>query len=338
MLIIPLIIFVSLWIKKKITLNSLDTYFQSIAKECEPSNLYNPIHYILSQNGKRIRPKLVGLAAELFGVKEGDVMYVATAFEMLHNFTLIHDDIMDEAPLRRGKPTVYKQWNSNIAILSGDALAIMAMQELLKAPCDDATKIKISALFARTSLEICEGQQYDLDFETTEHVSIDDYIKMIRLKTAVMLAGCLKSGAIFAHASEEDQQAIYDFGINIGIAFQLKDDILDLYSDTQVFGKITGGDIKENKKTYLYLSALEAANEQQLKDLRHYFSSTDFEFEEKLQAVKNIYESLHVKEKTEQAIDMYVNNALGHLQAITVAEEKKQKLYDIANALVNRDK
>jgi len=319
-------------------LNSLDTYFQSIATECEPSNLYNPIHYILSQDGKRIRPRLVNLSAELFGVEAEEVRHVAAAFEMLHNFTLIHDDIMDEAPIRRGQPTVYKQWNSNIAILAGDALAIMALQELLKAPCDDATKIRISDLFARTSLEICEGQQYDLDFETMEHVSIDDYIKMIRLKTAVMLAGCLQSGAIFAKASDADQQALYDFGINIGIAFQLKDDILDLYSDTQVFGKIKGGDIKENKKTYLYLTALQDADEKQRESLLRYFSSTEFDFEIKLQAVKNIYEDLQVKEKTEKAIDQYVKSALDCLQTVSVAEEKKQQLRDLANALVKRDK
>jgi len=319
-------------------LNSLDTYFQSIAKDCEPANLYNPIHYILSQDGKRIRPKLVGLGAELFGINPEEVRHVAAAFEMLHNFTLIHDDIMDQAPLRRGLPTVYKKWNSNIAILSGDALAIMALQELLKAPCDDTIKIKISDLFARTSLEICEGQQYDLDFETMEHVSIDDYIKMIRLKTAVMLAGCLQSGAIFAKASDADQQALYDFGINIGIAFQLKDDILDLYSDTQVFGKIKGGDIKENKKTYLYLTALQDADEKQRESLLRYFSSTEFDFEIKLQAVKNIYEDLQVKEKTEKAIDQYVKSALDCLQTVSVAEEKKQQLRDLANALVKRDK
>lgn len=319
-------------------MNSLDTYFQSIATECEPSNLYNPIHYILSQDGKRIRPRLVNLSAELFGVEAEEVRHVAAAFEMLHNFTLIHDDIMDEAPIRRGQPTVYKQWNSNIAILAGDALAIMALQELLKAPCDDTIKIKISDLFARTSLEICEGQQYDLDFETMEHVSIDDYIKMIRLKTAVMLAGCLQSGAIFAKASDADQQALYDFGINIGIAFQLKDDILDLYSDIQVFGKIKGGDIKENKKTYLYLTALQDADEKQRESLLRYFSSTEFDFEIKLQAVKNIYEDLQVKEKTEKAIDQYVKSALDCLQTVSVGEDKKQQLRDLANALVKRDK
>lgn len=319
-------------------MDSLDTYFQSIAKGCEPANLYDPINYILSQDGKRIRPRLVMLAAELFGVNPDEVKHVAAAFEMLHNFTLIHDDIMDEAPIRRGMPTVYRQWNSNIAILAGDALAIMALQELLKAPCDDATKIKISDLFARTSLEICEGQQYDLDFETMDHVSIDDYIKMIRLKTAVMLAGCLKSGAIFAQASEADQQAMYDYGIHIGIAFQLKDDILDLYSDTQVFGKMTGGDIKENKKTYLYLTALQEADTQQRQTLLHYFSSTDFDQDQKIQAVKEIYESLKVKEKTEQAINLYAAKALSSLQAVSVSEDRKNKLYELANTLVSRDK
>lgn len=324
--------------KKIYTLESIDTYFHSIGKNHEPANLYNPIHYILSQDGKRIRPRLVMAAAEMFGVQAMEVKNIAAAFEMLHNFTLIHDDIMDQAPIRRGMPTVYKQWNSNIAILAGDALAIMAMQELLKPPCDNATKIKISDLFARTSLEICEGQQYDLDFETSENVTIDDYIKMIRLKTAVMLAGCLQSGAIYAHASEDDQQAIYDFGISIGIAFQLKDDILDLYSDTQVFGKITGGDIKENKKTYLYLTALQMADETQKRSLRNYFSSTDFNFEEKLNAVKSIYEQLHVKEKTEIMINQYVDAAIKALDRISVAKEKKTEMYKLAESLVSRNK
>ena len=319
-------------------MDSLDTYFQNIAKGCEPANLYNPIHYIPSQNGKRIRPMLVELAAELFDVNPDEVKHVASAYEMLHNFTLIHDDIMDDAPIRRGQPTVYRQWNSNIAILAGDALAIMALLELLKTPCDDSTKIELTNLFARTALEIYEGQQYDLDYETMELVSIDDYIKMIRLKTAVMLAGCLKSGALFAHASEADQQALYEFGIHIGIAFQLKDDILDLYSNTQVFGKITGGDIKENKKTYLYLTALQDADSQQRQTLLNYFSSTDFDPEQKIQAVKEIYESLQVKEKTERVIDQYAATALSNLQAVSVSEEKKKKLYELANTMVSRNK
>lgn len=316
----------------------LDTYFQHIAEGKDPVNLYDPITYILSQGGKRIRPHLALMSAEMFGETRENAFHVATAFEMLHNFTLIHDDIMDDAPIRRGKPTVYKKWNSNIAILAGDALAIMAMQELLKIPTDDATIIKISELFAQTSLEICEGQQYDLDFETEEQVGIEDYIKMIRLKTAVMLAGCLKASAILAHASEADQQAIYDFGIHIGIAFQLQDDVLDLYSDVEVFGKACGGDIRENKKTYLYLTALRDADDEKRKKLQYYFSSTDFDFEEKLAAVKGIYESLNIKEKTENAINEYVAQAEKRLKAISVDEGRKQELYRMADKLAHRDK
>ena len=319
-------------------MESLDIYFQQVASGKEPCNLYDPITYILSQGGKRVRPNLVLLSAEMFGEKAENAFHVATAFEMLHNFTLIHDDIMDDAPIRRGKPTVYKRWNGNIAILAGDALAIMAMQELLKVPTDDATIIKISELFAQTSLEICEGQQYDLDFESEENVGIEDYIKMIRLKTAVMLAGCLKSSAILAHASEQDQQAIYDFGINIGLAFQLQDDILDLYSDVEVFGKARGGDIRENKKTYLYLVALRDADEDQRKQLLHYFSSTHFDFDEKLNAVKAVYESLSVKEKTEFVINQYVDKAKELLKSISVEEEKKQLLYQLADRLAHREK
>lgn len=319
-------------------METLDTYFQDVAKGKEPRNLYEPIHYIITQSGKRIRPRLVILSTVLFGEKEEKALHPGMAFEMLHNFTLIHDDIMDKAPIRRGQPTVYKKWNSNIAILSGDALAIMAMQELLKTPADEHTIIKISELFAQTSLEICEGQQYDLDFETRDNVTIDEYIEMIRLKTAVMLAGCLKSGAILAHASENDQQAIYDFGINIGIAFQLKDDILDLYSDQSVFGKVKGGDIKDNKKTFLYLTALKDADKQTADTLRHYFSSDDFNLNAKIKAVADIYAQLNVKEKTEEAIARYVSCAKDNLSSISADENSKMELYKMADTLVNRNK
>lgn len=319
-------------------MEAIETYFQHIAEEKQPRNLYDPISYILSQGGKRIRPRLVMMSAELFGETAEHAQHPAMAFEMLHNFTLIHDDIMDNAPIRRGKPTVYKKWNSNIAILSGDALAIMAMQELLKTPTDNETIIRISELFARTSLEVCEGQQYDLDFETAANVSIDDYIKMIRLKTAVMLAGCLKAGALLAHASEHDQQAIYDFGINIGLAFQLKDDILDLYSDQSIFGKIQGGDILDNKKTYLYLTAMQDADEKTQATLLHYFSSTDFDKEEKIKAVKSIYESLQVKEKTETQIDFYIQAAKRLLNSISASGEIKNQLDQIATSIASRNK
>lgn len=319
-------------------MEAIETYFQHIAAGKQPCNLYDPITYILSQGGKRIRPHLVMMSAELFGETAEHAQHPAMAFEMLHNFTLIHDDIMDNAPIRRGKPTVYKKWNSNIAILSGDALAIMALQELLKTPTDNETIIRISELFARTSLEVCEGQQYDLDFETSNDVTIEDYIKMIRLKTAVMLAGCLKAGAILAHASAHDQQAIYDFGINIGLAFQLKDDILDLYSDQSVFGKVQGGDIIDNKKTYLYLTALQDADEQTRTTLLRYFSSTDFDKEEKIKTVKTIYESLQVKEKTEKQIEYYIQSAQKNLNAISATGEMKKQLELIASSFASRNK
>ena len=240
-------------------MNTIEQEFEQVLKDCKPANLYDPITYILMQPGKRLRPKLVHMAVDLFDGDEEQAQIVAMAFEMLHNFTLIHDDIMDMAPLRRGKETVYKKWNSNIAILSGDALAIMAFQQLLKLQCDNQIIIDIANVFSQTSLEICEGQQYDLDFETQQKVTIEEYLMMIRKKTAVMFAGCLKAGAILMSTDEETRQALYDLGIHLGIAFQLADDVLDVYADAPTFGKTIGGDIRDNKKTYLYLKALEQA-------------------------------------------------------------------------------
>ncbi|MEG1556035.1 MAG: polyprenyl synthetase family protein [Bacteroidales bacterium] len=319
-------------------MKTLEQYFQQVTADREPKNLYAPIDYILSQGGKRIRPKLVFLSVELFGGELEQAIYPAAAFEMLHNFTLIHDDIMDDAPIRRGKETVYKKWSSNIAILSGDALATMALQQLLLTPCESAKILKMSALFAQTSLEVCEGQQYDLNFETSDQVTIQDYIEMIRLKTAVMLAGCLKVGAILAGADEESQESIYRFGINLGIAFQLKDDLLDVYSDNTVFGKVNGGDIKVNKKTYLYLNALEQANPEQKKELLHYFSSIDFNFDEKFAAVKKIYADLQIKEQTEKSVEQYIQQALLDLEKISAEKTKKEELKQMALEFANRIK
>lgn len=316
----------------------LESYFQELIENRNPENLYKPIGYILEQGGKRIRPRLVYLANEIFGGDVSKAVYPAAAFEMLHNFTLIHDDIMDKAPIRRGKETVYKKWNSNIAILSGDALATMALQQLLKTPCDQDTKLKMTELFLQTSLEVCEGQQYDLDFEVQEEVSLDQYLMMIKYKTAVMLSGCLKVGAILARASEEQQQLIYDFGIKIGLAFQLTDDILDLYSDVVAFGKVKGGDIKANKKTFLYLMALQDANENQKKDLKYYFSSIDFDFEEKLHAVQEIFESLDVRTKTEKYIEKFIYEALEIVEKLDISAEAKSKLQQITQEFSHRNK
>ncbi len=282
---------------------------------------------------------MVYLATKLFNGNTEHALYPAAAFELLHNFTLIHDDIMDKAPLRRGKPTVYKKWNTNIAILSGDALATLALQTILKTPCKKDIVLDISLLLSQTSIEICEGQQYDLDFENSDSVTISDYLSMIRLKTAVMLAGCLKAGAILAETSERNQELIYDLGINMGIAFQLKDDLLDVYADDHLFGKINGGDIKENKKTYLLLRAMEDASPEQLEKLRNWFSTAEDNFERKFNAVKQLYEELNIKEKTEELISQYVDNALNNLRNLTnISETTAEILQDWIIRLSHREK
>jgi len=328
--------------KKKITnkiaeiQNQLEQYFNDMAQHIEPRNLYAPVNYIMSQGGKRIRPQLVLLAAELFGAKVEDAFYPATAYEMLHNFTLIHDDIMDNAPIRRGKETIFKKWNSNIAILSGDVLASLAMLQLYKTPCSPETIIEMSELFVQTSVQVCEGQQYDLDFEKQEQVTIDEYLSMIHLKTAVMLAGCLKTGAILANASPQDRDALYQYGINLGMAFQLVDDMLDVYADTQTFGKEVGGDIQENKKTYLYLFALQNANETQKAQLQHYFSSNHYSKKEKYDAVKAIFDALHCKEETERKIDDFLENAYKNIEELSLNGEGKEILKQLALKLSKR--
>jgi geranylgeranyl diphosphate synthase type II len=319
-------------------MDNITEFFKKIAFNKEPQNLYNPIYYTLSQGGKRLRPRLVLMSAELFGGQTETALYPAAAFEMLHNFTLIHDDIMDDAPIRRGQPTVYRKWNGNIAILSGDALATLALQTILNTPGDPTTALTLSKLLAQTSVEICEGQQKDLDFETAEHVSLEDYVNMIRYKTAVLLAGCLKAGAIVAGASTENQQLIYDFGIHLGLAFQLKDDLLDVYGDGTVFGKKIGGDIRENKKTYLYLSALQDANTEQKSQLQHYFSSTDFDDQEKFEAVKALYNQTDTRAKTERQIEAYVQMALHDLDRIQADEQKKEPFRQLVHELSQRTK
>ncbi len=320
-------------------MKNIEEIFEQLTTKREPINLYEPIHYTLSQGGKRLRPRLLLMSARFFGADEQAALYPASAFEMLHNFTLIHDDIMDNAPIRRGKPTVYRNWNGNIAILSGDALATMAIQQILNTPASPEVIITLTRLLAQTSIEICEGQQKDLDFETEANVTIDDYIRMIRYKTAVLLAGCLKAGAVLAGASEHDQEAIYQFGIYVGLAFQLEDDLLDVYGDDAVFGKNVGGDIRENKKTYLYLRALQDANEEQRKELLHYFSSTDFDEKEKFAAVTSIYNQLEIRKKTEELIKDFAEKAHAEIRKIEVGDEAaKQPFLDLAVELSTRKK
>ena len=301
----------------------------------QPKELYEPIAYTILQSGKRLRPMLCLLANEMFGGDKQQALWPALALETFHNFTLIHDDIMDKAPMRRGMPTVYQKWNADIAILSGDAMLAQAFQYALK-PNKGA---ELARQLGKVAIEICEGQQMDLNFETLGNVTIPEYLEMIRLKTAVLLATALQMGATVAEAPSEDIQRLYDFGINMGMSFQLQDDILDLYSDVAVFGKRHGGDIADNKKTYLFLKALELASETDRKRLEHLFTlRIDHDEEEKIEEVQAIYDRLHVKEAVEQVMLDYDRKAVEALAAVNLPEEKKKHLRVYAEMLSGRKK
>ena len=301
----------------------------------QPKELYEPIAYTILQSGKRMRPMLCLLANEMFDGVENEALWPALALETFHNFTFIHDDIMDKAPLRRGKETVYQKWNSDIAILSGDAMLAKAFQYALQ-PKKGA---ELAQQLGKVAIEICEGQQMDLNFETLGNVTIAEYLEMIRLKTAVLLATALQMGATVASATEANIQHLYDFGLNMGMSFQLQDDILDLYSDVEVFGKRHGGDIADNKKTYLYLKALELASEKDRKRLEYLFTlRMDHDEEEKIEEVQAIYDRLHVKEAVEQVMLDYDRKAIKALAAISLPEEKKKHLRAYAEMLSGRKK
>ena len=301
----------------------------------QPKELYEPIAYTILQSGKRLRPMLCLLAHEMFDGDENEALWPALALETFHNFTLIHDDIMDKAPLRRGKETVYQKWNADIAILSGDAMLAKAFQYALQ-PKKGA---ELAKQLGKVAIEICEGQQMDLNFETLGNVTIPEYLEMIRLKTAVLLATALQMGATVAGATDADIQHLYDFGINMGMSFQLQDDILDLYSDVEVFGKRHGGDIADNKKTYLYLKALELANEKDRKRLEYLFTlRIDHDEEEKIEEVQAIYDRLHVKEAVEQVMLDFDRKAIESLAAVSLSEEKKKHLRAYAELLSGRKK
>lgn len=320
-------------------IKQLQQDFASFMAQCDfggqPVELYEPISYTILQQGKRLRPMLCLLANDMFGGDEKEALYPALALETFHNFTLIHDDIMDQAPLRRGKETVYQKWNSNIAILSGDTMSAMAFQYALKTKRSSEAAWLLSKVFR----EVCEGQQLDLNFETRGNVTIDEYLEMIRLKTAVLLATSLQMGAMTADADERNTQLIYDFGIGIGMSFQLQDDILDLYSDVTTFGKRHGGDIADNKKTYLYLKALEMASEKDRKRLVQLFSlRIDHDEEEKIEEVKDIYDRLHVKETVEAVITEFDQKAFQAFDAIPLPEERKAHLRKYACLLSGREK
>lgn len=296
-----------------------------------PRSLFDPITYILSLGGKRIRPALALMACDLFGGKNEDVLQPALGLEVFHNFTLLHDDLMDEADRRRDKPTVHKLWNPNVAILSGDAMLICAYQLVAKAN-DKA----ILELFSRTALEICAGQQYDMEFESRSDVTEEEYLEMIRLKTAVLLACALKVGAMIGGASTADADALYDYGIHIGLAFQLQDDLLDVYGDPKTFGKNIGGDILCNKKTFLLINALSVASEEQRQVMEDWMARKSYDAQEKIAAFTNLYNELSIRDLTERRIEDYYRMADEDLARLSIAPESLSVLKGTCDRLMKR--
>lgn len=300
----------------------------------EPYGLYAPIAYTMEAGGKRVRPQLAVIACELFWGNPEEVASAAMALEVFHNFTLLHDDVMDQAEVRRGRPTVHVKWNQNTAILSGDQMLIEAYKLLASVNADKLPKVL--HLFNKMATEICEGQQYDVDFETQEQVTLEEYLKMIRLKTAVLLATALQIGAYVAGANEEQQEALYQFGINIGLAFQIQDDILDVWGDPATFGKAVGGDICCNKKTFVLLSALMMADDEQRKALNDWFAQLLEENTEKITSVKNIYNALGVRASCERVVEEYTNSALAILNTLP-QNDATDKLRALAMKLYARN-
>ena len=310
-------------------------YLDEFAAIKEPKNLYEPIAYILNLGGKRIRPILTLMTSDIFGGHYKEALNAALSIEVFHNFSLVHDDIMDDAPLRRGQKTVHENWNINTGILSGDAMLIMAYQ--LFESYEANTFKDLAKLFSKTALKVCEGQQYDVDFETRNDVTIAEYLKMIEYKTAVLVGAAMKMGAIIAKASLEDQNNMYEFGKNLGIAFQLQDDYLDAFGNPKTFGKQTGGDIIENKKTYLHLKALEFSDETNRSKWQDIFSSHTDDNSKKIAAVKQIFESSGATQATKQAIQDYTNKAFSVLEFLHISEDNKIQLKEFGKNLMNRN-
>ena len=314
--------------------DTLKIVFSELRLSGQPPELYEPIHYTMALGGKRMRPLLALMACDMFGGDVQKAMDAAIGLELFHNFTLLHDDIMDQAPLRRGKETVYKRWNANRAILSGDTMFAMANCYMLNTP--PSCQAKVLEIFNRTAIEVCEGQQLDMNFETRQEVSVPEYLEMIRLKTAVLLAASLQIGALTAHAPPAYAQLLYEGGIFMGLAFQLTDDLLDLYGDESTFGKMTGGDIIANKKTYLYLSAMERSSAAQRADLFRLFAVIPDNPETKINEVRMIFDALEMKAYTQQTINTYLDLALTQLKAIGLPEKNTAVLMDYAASLMQR--
>lgn len=315
-------------------LKLVNDYLVQLPYDRRPASLYEPIRYVLSMGGKRIRPVLMLLSYNLFKEDPETILMPACALETYHNYTLLHDDLMDNADLRRGHETVHKKWNANTAILSGDSMLVLAYQRMQQ--CSSDKMSEVLALFTETALEIGEGQEYDMAFEHRDDVSEEEYIEMIRLKTSVLLACALKIGAILAGASKEDADNLYRFGEQIGLAFQLQDDFLDVYGDTRVFGKAIGGDITSNKKTFMLINALNHANEEQRRQLESWIGATEFDRDEKVAAVTRLYNEIGIDRMAQDKIAYYFEQSRKYLQAVSVDESRKAELAAYAQRMMNR--
>ena len=316
-------------------LDKINSHISDIRFTRTPAGLYDPIKYVLSMGGKRIRPVLMLMAYNLYKEDVSSIYDPATAIEVYHNYTLLHDDLMDRADMRRGKTTVHKVWNDNTAILSGDAMLVLAYQYMAASSSEHLKEVM--DLFSLTALEICEGQQMDMNFESREDVKEEEYLEMIRLKTSVLLTASLKIGALLGGASSEDAEQLYDFGMNLGVAFQLKDDFLDIYGDAAVFGKNIGGDILCNKKTYMLIKAFEHADEEQFDPLECVGWMLLHSTGEKVAAVTELYNRIGVKELCEKKMEEYCERAMESLLAVKVADEKKEELKNLMANLMHRE-
>ena len=313
----------------------VNEFLVNLRYDRKPNGLYDPIKYVLSMGGKRIRPTLMLLAYNLYKDDPESILMPACALETYHNYTLLHDDLMDNADVRRGKTTVHRKWNANTAILSGDSMLVLAYERMAK--CGDKYLKDVLDVFTETALEIGEGQQYDMEFETRNDVNEDEYVEMIRLKTSVLLACAIKIGAILADAPKEDQKNLYKFGELIGLAFQLQDDYLDVYGDTKLFGKKIGGDIASNKKTYMLIKALNRADEKQHAELNRWLNAEAFQPSEKIEAVTEIYNQLNIRNICESKMREYYTFAMESLAAVAVAEDRKKELKNLVKLLMYRE-
>jgi len=315
-------------------LGMVNEFIANLPCNRKPESLYEPVKYVLSMGGKRIRPVLMLLGYHLFKDDPEKILMSAVALETYHNYTLLHDDLMDNADVRRGKATVHKKWDANTAILSGDSMLVLAYQRMQQ--CDPAYLQEVMSLFTETALEIGEGQQYDMEFETRNDVAEEEYIEMIRLKTSVLLACALKIGAILAGADKEDQENLYKFGEQIGLAFQLQDDYLDVYGDEKVFGKAIGGDITSNKKTYMLINAFQKADNRQRAELEKWVSAKDFDRKEKVTSVTRLYNEIGIDRLAQQKIAYYFEQSKKYLAAVKVSDERKAELALYADKMMKR--